>query len=175
MSDPSDKPACPFWRYSLRLYADRDVQDACLKLQDGAGVDVNLLLFMFFLGQCGRRISSDEASKIVTAAEDWRQGVVVPLRTARRNLKSPSPAIDAATAAALRDIVKKAELEAERLQQEALYARFPADRTGTADPSRQVAAAANVEAYAAVLGCSFDQAPLDALLAAFARQLDQAP
>jgi len=36
----------PFWRFSLRFYARAKISAICLLLQDEAGVDVNLLLFL---------------------------------------------------------------------------------------------------------------------------------
>jgi uncharacterized protein (TIGR02444 family) len=42
MSPPDD----PFWRFSLDLYGRPGVAPACLALQDEAGADVNLVLYL---------------------------------------------------------------------------------------------------------------------------------
>jgi uncharacterized protein (TIGR02444 family) len=162
--------ASPFWRFSLAVYADPVVAKACIELQDGAGADVNVLLYMLWASSCGRRLSIDDARRIATAVEEWRFGVVVPLRTARRSLRSPPSSIDAKGAAALRLQVKKVELEAERLQQEALARLGAVDELGQAEPSLDVAAAANVEAYAGVVGAKFSGSAVETLLAALRRQ-----
>ena len=40
---PSSAQGSPFWRFSLRFYRQPKVADACIALQEEAGVDVNLL------------------------------------------------------------------------------------------------------------------------------------
>jgi uncharacterized protein (TIGR02444 family) len=166
MTNPS--PAAgrgnPFWDFSLQLYASKAVQQACLDLQDGSGVDVNVLLYMLWHASQGRRLSDDDARGVLAAVEVWRVDVVVPLRTARRNLKTPPPALDAAGAEALRTIVKKAELEAERLQQAALFALPLSSRAGTPGTGVRAAGEANAAAYAAALGRSLAPAPLGVML-----------
>lgn len=152
----------PFWDFSLRIYSSPAVQNACLELQDGSGVDVNVLLYMLWQASRGRRLSSEAAKAVLDAVEAWRVEVVVPLRTARRNLKAPGPAFDPGGAETLRAIVKKAELEAERLQQAALFAlALPADGAPVAV---RTAAEANVAAYAAALGRPLAAAPLGVML-----------
>jgi len=160
----------PFWKFSLGLYADPEVAKTCIELQDGAGADVNVLLYMLWAASRGRRLGIDDVREIVAAVEDWRTGVVVPLRAARRSLRSPPGSIDDNLAAALRRQVKKAELEAERLQQEALYRRRAVQDLGRAEPLLDVAAVANVEAYAGVVGREFSSAAIETLLAALRRQ-----
>lgn len=142
----------PFWQFSLRIYRSQEVQNACLALQDGSGVDVNILLFMLWLGSQGRELSAAEARRVIDAVEPWRAGVVVPLRTARRELKEPAKAIEANGAELLRLQVKRMELEAERLQQEALYALAKDGGLGRVGVGASMAAAANVDAYGAALG-----------------------
>ncbi len=44
----------PFWQFSLRFYRLPNVADACIALQEDAGVDVNLLLYLLFQA-CQRR------------------------------------------------------------------------------------------------------------------------
>jgi len=162
--------ASPFWRFSLAVYADPEVAKACLKLQDEAGADVNVLLYMLWAASRGRRLSADDVRGMVAAVEDWRRGVVVPLRTARRSLRAPPAAVDAEGSAALRLQVKMVELEAERLQQEALYRLQPVDEVGRAEPSPEAAATANVAAYAEVIGRKFRGSATEVLLGALKRQ-----
>ena len=38
----------PFWRFSLHFYRQPKVADTCIALQEEAGVDVNLLLFLLW-------------------------------------------------------------------------------------------------------------------------------
>lgn len=158
----------PFWDFSLRIYSSPAVQKACVELQDGSGIDVNVLLYMLWHASQGRRLDAADAAAVLEAVESWRVDVVVPLRTARRNLKAPPPALDAPAAEALRAIVKKAELEAERLQQSALFTlELPSGAApGTVSP--RVAAEANANAYANVLGRPLAAAPLAVMIDALA-------
>jgi uncharacterized protein (TIGR02444 family) len=158
----------PFWRFSLKLYGMAGVPPACLVLQDESGVDVNVLLFGLFLAGQGRRLAGDEMSMIAEATEAWRANVVVPVRTARRFLKEPPQAFSTAATEALRERVKAIELEAERLQQEGLYALRPIAAWGEAAAPAE-AAKGNAAAYEARLGATFDRAAIETLLSAFAR------
>lgn len=168
MTQASTSPSAgrnnPFWDFSLALYSSAAVQKACIELQDGSGVDVNVLLYMLWHGSQRRQLTTGDAHAVLDALESWRVDVVVPLRTARRNLKQPPAAVDAAGAETLRAIVKKAELEAERLQQSALHAlELPSDRTARA-ASVRAACEANAAAYAAALGRPLASAPLGVML-----------
>ena len=160
----------PFWRFSLSLYSRPGVPAACLALQDGFGADVNVFLYSLWCGLKGRQLAPQDASSVRAVVEDWRVGVVVPLRTARRNLKTP-PAAFGELSESLRTIIKSAELESERLQQEVLFAHRPVGDIGTAqDPA--LAVPANVQAYADVLHVTFDPAPVSVLLAALSHIKD---
>jgi len=150
-----------FWKFSLRFYAQPGVAPACIELQDDAGVDVNLLFLFIFLAEAGRSVARVDVARIDAAIAPWRNEVVRPLRAARRALKN-SPGVSGAET--LRSEVKRIELEAERLQQEALFVMFPAASIGVAAPRAQ-AARANLAAYAQYLG-SVPQAPLDVVLQA---------
>jgi uncharacterized protein (TIGR02444 family) len=159
------KQASPFWRFSLRIYPA--VADTCLELQDRFGVDVNVLLFLLFAADNGRRVQPAEVRAITAAVASWNREVVVPLRSVRRFLRSPPEIIDPEAAGNLRQNVKQVELEAERLQQEGLYRNLRLEELGAPETSREAAARSNVEAYAAELGTAFEPALVDALLAGF--------
>jgi uncharacterized protein (TIGR02444 family) len=135
-------------------------------------VDVNVLLFLLWAAHNGRKAGADDVRRVVSAVESWNRSVVVPLRSVRRALRSPPAIVDAETAETFRQRIKQVELEAERLQQEGLYRSVPLEETGEQVPSREAAAVANIEAYAAELGTAFDQPLLEALLAGF-RRLEQ--
>lgn len=179
MSDQQDsadpkKTASPFWRFSLRIYGMPGVPPACLTLQDGSGVDVNVLLFGLFAASQGRRLSAGDMAAIAAAIDPWRLNAVVPLRGVRRFLKDIPAGFEAQDIPALRQRVKMMELEAERLQQEVLYSSWPMDRLGVPAPASE-AARANVEAYATTLGAEFDSGAVDRLLAAFIKIGESSP
>ena len=163
MTDPSQ--GSPFWRFSLQFYRLPGVADACIALQEEAGVDVNLLLFLLWHAREGRQLSRSDVAALEARIGPWREATVVPLRNVRRALKSPPALVEGATAEAFRNRIKAVELEAERLQQEAMFALAP---LGSAVDDTGAAARANVAAYAQALSRTFPQAATATLLSAFA-------
>ncbi len=151
------------WRFSLRFYALPDVAPACLALQDEAKVDVNLLLFLLFLAEQGRAVTRDDVVRLDAAIAPWRTEVVEPLRAVRRRLKAGVGDVPTATSEALRNMVKKIELEAERLEQGGLENEAPSLGKPA---SRDAAARANLAAYEAHLG-GLPAGPRDLILKAF--------
>jgi hypothetical protein len=93
---------------------------------------------------------------------------VVPIRSIRRALKSPPEVIAPEAAESLRTRIKAVELEAERLQQEALYGLAETSRLGRPAPSKMDAARDSISSYQGVIG-PFPPEPLDTVLSAFAK------
>jgi uncharacterized protein (TIGR02444 family) len=131
------------WAFALHLYAQPGVADACLKLQDEAGVDVMMALMIVFAAVRHRvLLAPSEIRELDEACRPWREQIVQPLRAVRIRLKTgPSPAPGNATEP-FRSTIKAAELAAERLQNQLLAERLPlrAPESGsiTADDIRSV-------------------------------------
>jgi uncharacterized protein (TIGR02444 family) len=170
MSETAGTPAdkSPFWRFSVKFYAVEGVAPACIELQDHAGVDVNLLFFLLWNATQNRTFSQEEVAELELTIGLWRETAVVPLRNVRRALKSPPPIMPRETAEAFRTRIKAVELEAERLQQEALYGLARSGRIGQPAASPAEAARNSIAAYQAVLR-PFPPGPLDTVLSAFAK------
>jgi len=133
-----------FWRFSLAAYAADGVAAECLDLQARHGIDVNLLLFVAWLGASRRRtMGPSDLESARSRVRQWHDEAVRPLRSVRVALKS----MGEPGAQDFRAQVKALELEAERIEQGALYAlateRWP--DTGGDDPS--LAARANVTIF----------------------------
>jgi uncharacterized protein (TIGR02444 family) len=160
--------ASPFWRFSLRFYRVDGVAPACLLLQDEAGADVNLVLLLLWCASRGRQLSRAEIGEIDGLCAPWRASAVLPLRTLRRALKAPPPLVGAGTAEAFRGKVKAVELEAERLQQQAMYDWTQAAPRGKDSASPAAAASAMLADYGLIVGCAFPRAAMDTILAALA-------
>jgi uncharacterized protein (TIGR02444 family) len=141
-----------FWRFSLRIYSLPGVGAVCIDLQDRHGVDVNVLLFLLFLADAGRAVSPEDVARIDAEVRTWRDSVVLPLRTVRRDLRAAIGRVDRDASEALRTDVKRIELEAERIEQETLERLMPAPAAGASAASRTVAARANLAAYGSSLG-----------------------
>lgn len=153
-----------FWSFSCRFYQLPGVAAACLALQDENGADVNLLLFALWAAARGRRLEESELAAAERIARPWRENVTENLRTARRAMKAPPAGYDAMGVEALRRKVLEDELEAERLQQEAMAAGLGGD-AGTAMVE---AAQGNLRGYQAMLGRTLGAGPLERLMEAFA-------
>tara|TARA_R110000751_G_scaffold78436_9_gene158193 strand:+ start:5653 stop:6210 length:558 start_codon:yes stop_codon:yes gene_type:complete len=117
------------WKFTVAFYGRPGVAPMCLSLQEKCGLDVNLLLFLAWLGL------QDKAPHSISALENavraWRENVISPLRTTRRYLRDdPSVGVQA-----LREQLKKDELVGERIEQELLCAAvetIPANQDKTA-------------------------------------------
>jgi uncharacterized protein (TIGR02444 family) len=114
------------WAFALQLYAQPGIADACLKLQEEAGVDVMMALMTLFAAARHRvLLTPAEIRELDEACRPWREQIVHPLRAIRTRLKSgPSPAPGSATEP-FRSTIKGAELAAERLQNQLLAERLP--------------------------------------------------
>jgi uncharacterized protein (TIGR02444 family) len=166
MTEPAAASETPFWRFSLHFYRQAGVAEACIALQDECGVDVNLLLFLLWLAAGRRQLSAANVKELDAAVGDWRQLTIVPIRDVRRKLKGVATPIEANKQEAFRTRIKAIELEAERLQQEALYSRSRSAPLGRA-AAPAVAARANLAAYEQVLAVRFPKTALDRLGSAF--------
>lgn len=155
-----------FWCFSVELYAKPGVEPALLALQDMDRLEVNLVLFCLFAGVRGRHLDDAAIAAMREQGRIWGQGVVGPLRAARRNLK---PLLSASAAAgALRAEVKRLELVAERAMQAALV-DLPGDEAASA-AGRQLAED-NLAAYIEAEGGAGNGAALCVVLdAAFMRE-----
>lgn len=143
----------PFWDFSLAVYRRPGVAEACLRLQDGAGADVNVLLYLCW--EAAVRDDALDRSAIVEAVartREWRDGVVAPLRAVRGRMKEGVAGVPAESVERLRAEVKRIELESERLQQDLLYrSRAAAPRKAAGGPSARRRAEENITAYLSII------------------------
>ncbi|MDX1541744.1 MAG: TIGR02444 family protein [Geminicoccaceae bacterium] len=129
-----------FWRFSLRVYGTPGIETICLDLQDRHGLDVNLVLFAGWLGTRGVRLTAGRRGALEDRVRPWRDQAVCPLRAVRRDLKAwlgrPANEPVRDVIEGLRDRVKRAELDAEKVEQRLLVvvaAGWPADAAPGSD------------------------------------------
>ena len=166
MSQPASKS--PFWQFSIKFYAVPGVAQACIELQDRAKVDINILFFLLWNATQGRTYKKLDVAEVERLIGAWRDMAVVPIRNVRRALKSPPAVMTPEAAEGFRTRIKAVELEAERLQQEALYELAQSSRLGQPAASPAKAAQTSVDAYQDVIG-PFPPEPLTTVLSAFAK------
>ena len=108
------------WEFSLSVYGEAEVEQACLLMQDKLDIDVNLLLTCLWLAVSGRgRLSTGELEDIETQVAYWQQQVIQPLRQVRRQLKELSR-VGGSVHNTLRKSVSACELDAEQVEQQML-------------------------------------------------------
>jgi uncharacterized protein (TIGR02444 family) len=112
----------PFWKFSLAVYAAPGVAAECLALQSGLNTDVNMLLFIAWLGRAhGMALSDDLLTALDTHIQIWRDTAVRPLRAIRQNIKR-LPAMADGSVQDLRSQIAGLELRAEQIEQAMLFA-----------------------------------------------------
>ena len=158
-----------FWQFSLNFYRQPGVAPACLTLQDEAGVDVNLLLFLLWQATQQRALSAADVRAIEERIRPWREMTVMPLRAVRRALKAPPALVEAGAAEAYRNRIKAVELEAERLQQEAMQGLVAVGAVGVPAASVDAAARTSLAAYQTLIPAKFPPATGEILIAALGR------
>ncbi len=154
-----------FWPFSLALYARSGVADACLRLQDEAGADVNMLLLGFWRAENGLAGWAPGEIERAQSAVAPVNAVLAPYRQARRALKRLGEIDSAATG--LYDEAKRLELRLEEIAQAYLVplARYSAAIQHEGDVRR--AAQRHLDAYLASLAQPDHPAGAALLAAAF--------
>jgi len=104
------------WAWVLAAYDQPGVPDATLALQDNHGQNTSYLLWAVYARATDRGLLDRAAA----TARAWDQMALIPIRQARRALKTPLPPIDDGAREAFRQDVKALELAAERLLMETL-------------------------------------------------------
>ena len=130
----------PFWQFSLGFYRAPGVADACILLQDEAGVDVNLLFFLLWNASLKREFASTDVHAVDSCVAGWRKAAVIPLREIRRALV---------------------------IEQETLFTLSQSAALGREAASAHAAARANIAAYEKYSARDFPKPAVDAILAAF--------
>lgn len=130
-----------FWRFSLAVYAQPDVADECLNLQQAAGIDVNLLLFSAWTGTRSIVLNNEDIEAASQQVAAWQDLVIRPLRSVRQKLKT----FEYGGPDDFRARVKAAEIEAEQIEQAILFSYSNSLRS--APTSGRDAVSANVKKY----------------------------
>lgn len=155
-----DFPPHPFWDFALDVYRRPGVSDACLQLQENQQVDVNLLLFVCWIGASGRgRMSGGDVTLCIETVRNWHETVVRPLRAVRRRLKSGFDPAPVELTDGLRRQIQAREIDAEHIEQLMLAAAvvYPV-RAGTMMAARMADAGQNALVYLAKLDATVDNA-----------------
>ncbi len=142
-----------FFNMSRELYRLAEIERECLFLQDRYGLNVNVLLFCLWHGRQGRDVLVTAFfEEVMSALEQWHETVVLPIRRARRQIKTvDTPWIAPDERDEIRRGVLNAEIAAEVGEQKILIRVFDAKRHASASSTsadRRSVSQANLLAYA---------------------------
>ena len=129
------------WDFALKIHARPGVEAVYLRLQDDHRQCVSFLLWRLWTVVEARPVDARLLGDAALAAKGWEAAATLPLRGVRRRLKTNVTAIDADGQAALREAIKAAELQSERLLLEALETLTPAPSGAAQDIDRGLMAA----------------------------------
>lgn len=154
MSEAPDWPDNPFWYFSLALYGMPGIADHLLYFQDRCDADVNLMLFCCWTAHQGAGPLTDaRVQELARAMSDWQSGIIKPLRALRRILKDDSQGAPPVLSSHVRETIKQAELDAERVEQNMLNSQASVPARGNPDSlAIQVNARINMATYLRSLG-----------------------
>lgn len=108
----------PFWKYSLKRYAQSAIAQMCLQWQNEFNTNTNLILLGDWLGSRCIVLTKEQWQALNEFILPWQNEVVLPLRSVRTTLKSK---VSNKYIYQLRDNIKEQELLAEQIMQAQLY------------------------------------------------------
>lgn len=163
-------PQNDFWDWTLPTYGQPGVSPACLRLQDRYGLDVNVVLYAVWAASRGAELSDGDVAAAARRVDEWHRLVVCGLRAIRTQLKGDPHGAPAELAEALREDIKKLELDSERMEHVMLGSELPAARHESADIDElRRAARRSVRRYLQMLGGepdTDDESAIEAIIAA---------
>jgi uncharacterized protein (TIGR02444 family) len=149
-----DADSNPLWRFSLDVYAAPGVSSECLNLQNWNGLDINVLLFVAWIGaERGMTVTKADLEQIDAKVARWQDDIVSPIRSVRRRVKNLQQP-------ALYEEIKTLEINLERAEQRMLFA-LTAMLDGRKTAQKD-AVAENVSLYAKSKGAAAPSALISA-------------
>jgi uncharacterized protein (TIGR02444 family) len=145
------------------------VSENAIVLQDSAGIDVNMILFLMWLSAQKRTLSAADVKTVGDKSIGWQHSVVVPIRAIRRLLKENAPLVEQEAALAYRKKIQALEIEGEQLQLQAMGA-MTLKTSDAASP--EAAAQANLAAFQSAVGKTFPPAAVDGFVKALKAMTD---
>ena len=103
------------WDFALAFYAEPQIAETCLLLQDKHNANVCLIIGFHWLDVQGRHLSTTDLMALTGHTYKWTHDIIAPLRQLRRTLKTPFENYPQdALQEQLRNSIKEAELLAEK-------------------------------------------------------------
>lgn len=134
-----------FLQFCMRLYAAPGVREACLRLQDEQGLNVNCLLLAAWGAALGYRIDAGLWTFMAVKTAPIREKAVAPIRAVRRAI-SAEASLDDELRRPLKRLLLYAEVRAEQAEERALH-RLMVRSAPRGEPGERLLRA-NLSAYA---------------------------
>ncbi len=113
-------PDSEFWDFSIRFYSQPEVEKTCLVLQNDFELDVNCILFIYWLASKQHTIlSTKQWSQMISISLPWQE-IIKPLRKSRQLIKHSTIAWPAEFQQETRTCISEVEINAEHMQQLAM-------------------------------------------------------
>ena len=136
MNHSIEPPDNPFWNFSLQFYSKEGVANILLWFQEECQVDINLMLYCCWAGVSHTPgLRATDMTFLREIVDRWQSEIIQPLRSLRQTLKTDARGAPVSRVAGFRANLQKAELEAERLQQDILHTSAPREVNETLDES----------------------------------------
>ena len=137
MNHSIEPPDNPFWNFSLQFYSKEGVANILLWFQEECQVDINLMLYCCWAGVShSPGLRATDMTFLREIVDRWQSEIIQPLRSLRQTLKTDARGAPVSRVAGFRANLQKAELEAERLQQDILHTSAPREVNETLDESK---------------------------------------
>ncbi|HET8709769.1 MAG TPA: TIGR02444 family protein [Spongiibacteraceae bacterium] len=128
------------WEFAFECYRRDGVAACCLRLQDNAGADVNMLLAAAWLAERHLCWQHEQVRELLARCTEWREYCILPLRTVRRYLKGHDDLTLYAQA-------KSLELDAEIHQLHVLHSVLSSMTLGSNTESSTTRLTTNLQIY----------------------------
>lgn len=117
-------PDSDFWDFSIRFYTQPEVENHCLSLQEKYQLDVNSVLFAFWLAsEKNTVLNVQQWHQLLSVSLPWQE-IIKPLRKSRVLLKDAAIAWPADFQHETRGSISQIEINAEHMQQLAMEKYF---------------------------------------------------
>jgi len=163
-----------FWEFSLKLYAEPDVEQALLFLQDHHGFNVNMILFCCWYGVEGQgKLTQKRLLYIDEGIKLWHARIIQPLRRLRKTLKNYSLIKSHSTK---NENVLSVELKAEKIEQQMIVNRISFLRHGIKSPPIKAAdICKSLLNYCHVKGIRLNDEGVDCIITIVSRVFPKVP
>lgn len=168
-------PDSDFWNFSIHFYQQPGVADCCLALQENQQMDINLVLFGFWLGLNKQQILDHaQWQELIEVSAPWQE-IIKPLRRSRKLVKQSNLAWPVNFTDETHDSISNIELNAEHMQQLAIEQAWQSFSESVSDENTAAIIRRNITAYMANHDDELSLQSIDAELSCLLNAADNYP